>query len=580
MAIRLLPHHLVNQIAAGEVIERPAAVVRELVENAIDAKATNIIITVQEGGLVALSVTDNGIGMGPDDLTLAVQRHATSKLPDDNLFAIQTMGFRGEALPSIGSVARLTLTSRRTVDAHGWTLAVEGGAVGDVQPAAHAVGTTVDVRDLFFATPARLKFMKSVAAERQAIIDTVERLALAYPAIGFTLHIDKRTVLNAGPNQDLATRVALIFGQSEHWIPAEIKDEAYSLHGLLATPALTAPHAMQQVFIVNNRPIRDRGLSAVLRNAYLDILPRMRYPLAVLHLTLPVDQVDMNVHPAKAEVRFRDIQKVKSLITRAARPVLQAPLVAATQAANVVPLAFTPAPSYTPSMAPAPVKQSGFAESWQPAARVQTATKTEEEVTQSFDDYPLGAARAQILNTYIVAETFAGLVLVDQHAAHERIVYEQVKTALVNDTLPRQGLLIPEIIDLNVADQVLLLEAAPDLQKIGFDIEAFGQNAIAVREVPALLGANANLRALFTDIAGLLKAEQDAQALIERRLFDICAKMACYGSVRAGRALNADEMNALLRQMEATENSGQCNHGRPTFVTLDRAALEKLFARR
>jgi DNA mismatch repair protein MutL len=576
MPIRLLPNHLINQIAAGEVIERPAAVVRELVENSIDAGATQIDVTIRDGGLSFISVTDNGCGMTQDDLPLAIQRHATSKLKDDDLFAIQTMGFRGEALPSIGSVSRMTLTSRYREAAHAWQIKVEGGDIGPVAPVAHAVGTTIDVADLFYATPARLKFMKSASAERQAVVEVVERLALAAPDIRFTLYSDGKKLIHCPSQQTLEQRAQAILGQPDAWVAVDHAEGDYRLHGLLATPALTAPNAMQQYFIINGRPIRDRTLSAVLRAGYLDILPRDRYPACVLAFSVPLNAVDMNVHPAKAEVRFKEMGMIKALLTRATRQLLDAPLVAATRATNIISLAHAPFVSQASSPAvQSAMPSAGFAESWQPQAR---AVETESVAVHS--EHLLGAAKAQLLNTYIIAETANGVILVDQHAAHERIVYEQMKEALLSRSIERQALLIPDIIDLNATDQLLLLEAAPQLAQLGLEIEGFGTNAIAVREVPAILGANANLRDLLHDIVTVIKSEQDPHSILERRLFDLCAKFACYGSVRAGRALTIQEMNQLLRQMEETEKSGQCNHGRPTFVTLDRASMEKLFARR
>ena len=580
MAIRVLSNHVINQIAAGEVIERPAAVVRELVENALDAGATDITVTAQDGGLSLLSVTDNGSGISVDDLPLAVQRHATSKLNNDNLFAIQTMGFRGEALPSIGAVARMTITSRTTDANHAWQLTVNGGEVGMLVPAAPEAGTTVEVRDLFFATPARLKFMKSEAAERQAIIGVLESLALAMPHVAFRFVHDGRGVLSCPANQDLAARVQTVFNPSEAWVPTRSAEAGYTLDGMLATPALTAPNAANQLFVINHRPVRDRTLSAVLRSAYLDILPRDRYPVGVLHITAPLDAVDMNVHPAKAEVRFRDIGIVKALIIRAARDVLQTPLVAAaTPLERSLQIMAAPPLRPYPEAVTKALSQS-FAEDWQPMARATTPPAAVPDAIPVATAFPLGAARAQILSTYIVAENDQGLVLVDQHAAHERIVYEEIKKALAENMVARQGLLIPDIVEMNPGDQQLLLSAAPVLERLGLSLEAFGVTSVAVREVPALLGANANLVDLLRDIVALLKSEQDPAALLERCLFDVCAKMACYGSVRAGRNLNIDEMNALLRRMEETEKSGQCNHGRPTYIPLDIKALEKLFARR
>lgn len=577
MSIRLLPNHLINQIAAGEVIERPAAVVRELVENAIDAGANMITVAIRDGGLSAISVTDDGCGMTADELPLAIQRHATSKLANDDLFAIATMGFRGEALPSIGSVSRMTLTSRHHQEQHAWQLKVEAGSVMPVAPAAHPIGTTIDVQDLFFATPARLKFMKSVTAERQAILDTLERLAIATPAIGFTCYSDNKQLLHYPPPQTLANRIRDVLGHPEAWLDIQEKTDSIKLAGLIAKPTLTAPNATQQYFIVNGRPIRDRALSAMIRAAYLDILPQGRYPIVALSFSVPPDAVDMNVHPAKAEVRFKDIATLKAVIMRGMRHALETPLIETTSTHNFLPLASAPrTASYTP---PAPVPSlGGLSETWQPYARpIPSTTELQEERAIN---YPLGAARAQILSTYIVAECDDGLVLIDQHAAHERIVYEQMKTSLSQKKIERQALLLPEIIDVSSQDHLLLIESAPSLSQLGLEIESFGTQAIAVREIPALLGANANLRDLIHDIVSVIKSEQDPKSLIERRLFDLCAKFACYGSVRAGRTLNHEQMNALLRQMEDTEKSGQCNHGRPTFIKLNRTDLEKLFSRR
>jgi DNA mismatch repair protein MutL len=590
MKLRLLPDTLINQIAAGEVIERPAAVVRELVENALDAGATHVDVLIRDGGLNFIQISDNGKGMSRDDLALAVERHATSKLPDDDLFSIQTMGFRGEALPSIGAVSRLTITTRRAEDAHAWSIAVEGGLKHEVQPASRAVGTTVEVRDLFYATPARLKFMKSATSERMAIVDVVERLALAYPAIGFTLTHDTRVLFRVPASQDFLARVKEVAKEDQHLVEVTIQDDDYTLHGIFGTPALTSNNAMSQYFGVNRRPIRDRGLSAVLRAAYMDVLPRERYPVVFLHFTVPVQAVDMNVHPAKSEVRFRDLARIKSLIMRGTRSMLTAPIGSneGPQLNAAAPVfqkqAFQPSSFSRPSMPSFQMPQQpahGFAENWALSARHEPVTSemiASEEVSES--NFPLGTARAQIFNTYIIAQTETGMILVDQHAAHERIVYERMKNALQNKTIERQGLLIPEIINVTALEQDLLLNAAPALNDLGLSYEAFGPGAIAINEVPALLGANANLQALIKDIVAILKDEQDPTQIVERKLFDLCASFACYGSVRAGRTLNVAEMNALLRQMEETERGGQCNHGRPTYIQLSQHDLEKLFARR
>lgn len=580
MSIRILPNTLVNQIAAGEVIERPAAVVRELVENALDAGATQIDVAATGGGLTRIMVTDNGSGMARDDLILAVERHATSKLRDDNLFAIDTMGFRGEALPSIASVARLEIATRRKTDDHGWSLRVEGGAKGVPAPAACNSGTRITVDDLFFATPARLKFMKSVAAERQAMADVIDRLALANPSVGFSFEHDGKTLVSYAAAQGFIPRACALLGQAHDLMPVSEDMGPLRLEAVLATPALTAANATGQYFIVNKRPIRDRTLTAVLRAAYRDVLPGDRYPVAVMHLSIPADMVDMNVHPAKAEVRFRDIDSIKSLMMRAVRGMLAQPLhQAVSLSAVVMPRSAPVRPAVQNNIQSAP----GFAEQWAPTARTAPAQQRPVIATEAPEyphQYPLGAAVAQISDTYIVAQTADGLVLVDQHAAHERIVYERMKAALAVKNIDRQGMLIPEIISVTATERALLLAAADDLARLGLGVESFGVSDVAVTEIPAIMGANANIQKLIRDILDMLKTEQDPTQIVERRLFDLCAKFACYGSVRAGRHLTVADMNALLRQMEQTDFSGQCNHGRPTFVRMSLADLEKLFARR
>ena len=582
MNVRILPNTLINQIAAGEVIERPAAVVRELVENALDAGATRIEVMIRDGGLNFIQISDNGKGMSHDDLALAVERHATSKLANDDLFAIETMGFRGEALPSIGAVSRLTITTRNTTDPHGWSIFVDGGHKHPVQPAARAIGTTVEVQDLFYATPARLKFMKSPLSERMAIIDVLERLALSYPQIGFSLMQENKTLFSVPAGQDFISRVKQIAREDQHLVEVNLQDNDYTLHGILGTPAFTASNAMGQYFGVNNRPIRDRNLSGVLRAAYMDVLPRERFPVAFLKFTIPNSAVDMNVHPAKSEVRFRDMARIKSMVMRGVRNILLVP--AGTQSGPMVEIRNSlpenrviPKP-FTPSYSSASQSQNGFAETWALGARQEILQPEDQEAPAN--NFPLGTARVQIFDTYIIAQTENGLILVDQHAAHERIVYERMKTALQEKSIDRQGLLIPEIINVSANEQELLLNAAPALSELGLGIDTFGPGAVAINEVPALLGANANLQALVKDLITLIKDEQDPKQLVERKLFDLCASLACYGSVRAGRSLNIAEMNALLRQMEETDAAGQCNHGRPTFIQLSQNDLEKLFSRR
>lgn len=610
MSVRLLPDTLVNQIAAGEVIERPAAVIRELVENAIDAGATQIDVVIRDGGLSFIQVADNGKGMSREDLALAVERHATSKLADEDLFAIKTMGFRGEALPSIGAVSRLTITTRQKEDAqHAWSIFVEGGLKHEIEPASRMHGTTIEVRDLFFATPARLKFMKSATAERLAVVDVMERLAMSYPAIGFSLMHDTRVIFTAPENEDFLQRVQRFVNNDPNLVEVSLQGEdGYHLHAVYATPALTAGNATRQFFCVNQRPIKDRNLSAVLRAAYLDVLPRDRYPVAALRFVVPPEAVDMNVHPAKAEVRFRQLDRIKSLVMRGARQILLAPAGAqqgADSAASVMGMLSAQQQNNVPSYMPpynsfarrsagislpqnpdasfAAQKPHGFAEEWAPSVRQEDLAQNNIEPQDhdaAIEQFPLGAARAQLFHTYIVAQTAEGLILVDQHAAHERIVYEKMKTALQSKTIESQGLLLPEIVNVSAMEQELLMMAAPALAELGLGIESFGPNAVAIQQIPAILGANANLQALVKDLIAVLKDEQDPNTLLERRLFDLCASFACYGSVRAGRALNLAEMNALLRQMEETDSTGQCNHGRPTFVRLSQNDLEKIFARR
>lgn len=587
MNVRILPNTLVNQIAAGEVIERPAAVVRELVENALDAGANRIEVMIRDGGLNFIQVADNGKGMSREDLSLAVERHATSKIPDEDLFAIATMGFRGEALPSIGAVSRLTITTRNVNDSHGWSILVEGGTKHEVQPASRQLGTTIEVRDLFYATPARLKFMKSALSERLAIIDVMERLALSYPEISFSVIQENKTLFSVPIGQDFISRVRQITKEDQHLVEITLTDDDYQLQAVLGTPALTASNAMGQYFGVNSRPVRDRNLSGVLRAAYMDVLPRDRFPVAFLKFTLPHNAVDMNVHPAKSEIRFRDLARVKSMIMRGIKNMLLVPAGAhagpGVTVGSSLPENQLSAQSLAPAFGYTQPRQNGFAESWALGARREESSLQSSSDFQGeapVENFPLGTARVQIFDTYIIAQTEKGLILVDQHAAHERIVYERMKAALQSKSIERQGLLIPEIINVSANEQELLLQAAPALAELGLGIDAFGPGAVAINEVPALLGANANLQALVKDLVTLVKDEQDPAQLIERKLFDLCASFACYGSVRAGRSLNIAEMNALLRQMEETDAAGQCNHGRPTFIQLSQNDLEKLFARR
>jgi DNA mismatch repair protein MutL len=614
MTIRQLPPTLVDRIAAGEVVERPAAVVKELVENAIDAGAGRIEVALREGGLALIAVSDDGSGMSPAELALAVERHCTSKLPGDDLLAIRTLGFRGEALPSIGAVARLTVTTRRRGDDAGATLAVDGGAKGAVMPAAHPPGTRVEVRDLFYATPARLKFLKTPRTERDQALDAVQRLAMACPGIAFTVTGDDERVLLRLPaiTPDLAAdaddegaaarrqRLSAILGRefADNALAIDAQRSGFRLVGLAGLPTLNRATSRDQYLFVNGRPVRDKLLVGAVRGAYQDFLARDRHPMVVLFLVCPEEEVDVNVHPAKAEVRFRDSALVRGLIVGALRNALTgAGHRAATTVAEAALGAFRPGelPAHSGFTqggfgADRGYRQSaalprGFAEAaaalYAPQgglAGLAPASRPAEAAAAALEDYPLGAARAQLHETYIVAQTAHGIVIVDQHAAHERLVYERMKDHLADGGVRRQLLLLPELVELAEADAARLTARAGELAELGLVIEAFGPGAVIIREVPALLGET-DAAALVRDLADELAELGEALALKER-LEAICGTLACHGSVRAGRRLNNAEMNALLREMEATPHSGQCNHGRPTYVELKLADIERLFGRR
>lgn len=590
MKLRRLPEEIVNRIAAGEVVERPASAVKELVENAIDAGATRIAIAIAGGGRELISVSDNGKGMTPEELALCIERHATSKLDDNDLFNISSLGFRGEALPSIGSVSRLTITSR-TADAKdgAWMIAVTGGAISPPQPAAGSAGTIAEVRDLFYATPARLKFLKSEQAEQGAITDMVKRLAMAHPQISFSLtHNGRRTLDLSGEQGDLpharTARLHAIMGRDfgENSIAVDALREGIHLTGRAGLPTYHRGTAQMQYLFVNGRPVRDKLLHGAVRGAYQDFLARDRHPVVALFLTIDPHQVDVNVHPAKAEVRFRDSAIIRGLIVSALRHALAGAGHRSSTAISAAALgAMRPGglplsrPSYGQIEAAmqfqAPGLISGFSE---PSARFEMPDFSRQPVT----DYPLGVARGQLHNTYIIAQTGSGIVIVDQHAAHERLVLERMKQHLQNGRAPGQMLLLPEVLEMDEDAVAALVERAEELAAFGLVLEPFGPRAVMVRETPALLGE--------CDIAGLLRdladdiAEWGATYSLKERLEEVCASMACHGSVRAGRQLTGSEMNALLREMEVTPHSGQCNHGRPTYVELKLADIEKLFGRR
>ena len=608
MAIRQLPPQTVNRIAAGEVIERPASVVKELVENAIDAGATAIEVVCVGGGLSLIRITDDGSGMGEADIELAVERHATSKLDDEDLTDIRTLGFRGEALPSIGSIATLSIRTRERSAASGLEIIVDRGVKSGVRPAAVNAGTSVEVRDLFSATPARLKFMRSERAENMAIGDTVKRLAMAHPMVGFSLTTGERAGLvlpaQAAGADGLLQRLGRIMGREflADALPLDGEREGIRLSGFAGLPTLNRPDSSMQFLFVNGRPVRDRLLLGAVRAAYGDLVPKGRQPLLALFVTLGPSDVDVNVHPTKAEVRFRDSGAVRSLVIGGLRHTLEAAghrassiggmraVEALQQGASDVAGAFAaPTPDSAPnggSWRPSrPEMPRGFAESMQapfdhlggPSAITSVANGAPASSSDGATSYPLGAARAQLHNTYIVAETATGIILVDQHAAHERIVLERMKAMLGAGGVARQALLIPEVVELSDDEATLLCDWSHELAELGLALEAFGPGAVVVRETPALLGTT-DVAGLVRDLASSLLAEGDARALKDR-LEAVASTMACHGSVRAGRRLTPAEMNALLREMEATPFSGQCNHGRPTWIALARSDIERLFGR-
>ena len=588
MPIRRLPESLVNRIAAGEVVERPAAAVKELVENALDAQATTIDILLREGGQALIAVTDNGCGMTRDDILLALERHATSKLPDEDLWNIHSFGFRGEALPSIASVARVSLISRAIHAPEAWQVDVEAGTVAPPRPAALAQGTRIEVRDLFFATPARLKFLKTPRTESDYAREVVERLALANPAVAFTFQDEDKKPLHYPSRTESKSRVADVMGAEfiDNAAAIALEREGSRVTGYAALPTLNAATARGQYLFVNGRPVRDKVLLSALRAAYGDLIPSGRHPLSVLFIEVPAQDVDVNVHPAKTEVRFRDAARIRGLMISAIRHALQTSAQFTTN--TLTPHALQMAhPQESEGFADA---ATAYAQSFPPRAASRPfpsmfpsappqARSAESASTLSASPVGrLGAAVAQIHKAFIVAQTENGVMIIDQHAAHERIVYEKMKQALEEHGVKRQILLVPEVVEMDEPSASRILSRADQLAELGLVVEIFGGNAVLVREIPALLGKT-DVGALLRDMADELAEVDDTRALRDR-LESLCATMACHGSVRAGRLLTLDEMNALLRQMEFTPHSGQCNHGRPTYVELKKTDLEKLFERR
>ncbi len=596
MTIRILPETLINRIAAGEVIERPAAAVRELVENAIDAGARRIDITVRNGGKGLISVTDDGRGMTPDELALCVERHATSKLPDEDLVHIHTLGFRGEALPSIASVARLRIVSRSAGSADGFAIEADAGRKGQLTPAAIRCGTRVEVRDLFYATPARLKFLKTERTEMTHALEAVKRLAMAHHQIAFSFSDETRCRFRCEPGDDEETasrleRLSVVMGRefSENSVVVDINRDGIRLFGHAGIPTFNRGNARAQFLFVNGRPVKDRVLMGAVRGAYQDFLARDRHPSLALFLVAPPETVDINVHPAKSEVRFRDSSLVRSLIVGGLRRALeQAGHRSSTTTASAALGSFHT--DYSPLPEISDLRRNRLAGTGQPVhadpaspgagftgVDVPSAPITRDEPATA-PDWPLGAARAQVHDTYIISQTTNGLVIVDQHAAHERLVYERMKSLLAEGGVKTQGLLLPEVVEMDEALVDRLVDRVDQFEELGLVIEKFGPGAVIVRAVPAMLG-HIDVKGLVRDLADDL-AEYGEGLLLRDKLDEVCSTMACHGSVRAGRRLNHEEMNALLREMESTPHSGQCNHGRPTYIALDRADIEKLFGRR
>lgn len=609
MTIRLLPPTLVNRIAAGEVLERPASAVKELVENALDAGATKVDVILNEGGKASLIIIDNGKGMTPDEMKLAVERHATSKLPSDDLFDIRFLGFRGEALPSIASVSRMTIISRTEDADSAWSLFIEGGDKHAPEPASGSVGTRIEVRDLFYAVPARLKFLKSAQTEVNYIQDILEKLALAYPTVSFTLSDEKKKRLDFKAVDNEIERVAQVIGAefTENAMSIEAEREGMHLRGYIGLPTLNKATAASQYYFINGRPVRDKILLSAVKAAYQELLASDRHPALVLFIDIPPEDVDVNVHPTKAEVRFRNSQAVRSILVTAIRQALTnaAHRTSTSLASDALEMAEMPeltSTGYEPT--PMPMRFQSRPSSFRSSSSYRPSGSLNETrelfraseafsaplSTNAYDDLPeiesmsddgfppLGLARAQLHKTYIISQTQDGIVIVDQHAAHERLTYEQISKNLQEGDAPAQYLLLPEVAELGPAKAQAVTKQAEELKKTGLIFEAFGDGAVLIRATPAILG-EVNPKNLMTDIADTLVEWGEAIALNEQ-IKDIAATMACHGSVRAGRKLDVSEMNALLRQMESVPYSGQCIHGRPTYVELKLKDIEKLFGRR
>ena len=611
MPIRILPSNLVNQIAAGEVVERPASVIKELVENAIDAGATSIEVRLVDGGKSLITVTDNGKGMMPEELSLAVERHATSKLPNDDLFNINFLGFRGEALPSIASVSRMAIISRVKDADSAWKIEVNGGEKSEPLPVAAPQGTRIEVRDLFYATPARLKFLKTGSSETAQCVDILNRIALANPSISFSLYDgDKKKIFLQPCNGDLfdarLERLSAVMGKEfgENSILINAERESVKISGYVSLPTLNKANSLSQFLFVNNRPVRDKLLLGAIRGAYQDVLASNRYPMCALFFDVEPKYVDVNVHPAKAEVRFYDNALVRGLLVSAIRNGLQEFSNKTSNTINLQELLQDSVPNFEKfsemssesiflrdsrsfvsqssayNFQSRPSKGSSYkSQAMLPELERNFSLRVEnvEDVVERSDIGPLGLAKAQFHDTYIISQSEDSIIITDQHAAHERIVMEKLKESLLKGNPATQMLLIPEIVDLDACEKDRILTAAEELKKLGLVVEEFGSTAVIIREIPALI-SGADVKALIKDIAQEMSEWGTGFELTEK-LHLVCATIACHGSVRAGRRLNIEEMNHLLRDMEKTPHSGQCNHGRPTYVELKISDIAKLFDR-
>lgn len=608
MNIRVLPSNLVNQIAAGEVVERPASVVKELVENAIDAQANIVDIYLNDGGKTLITVCDNGKGIGKDELPIAVERHATSKLPNDDLFNICFLGFRGEALPSIASVAKLAITSRTKGADSAWKIEVKGGIKSQVAPSAGSYGTRIEVRDLFYAQPARLKFLKSATSETTACIEVLQRIAMANPAVSFSLSVDgkKKLAYSAAlgnATQQRLERLSEVVGADfrENAVMIDESRDGVHISGYVSLPTYNKANSMSQYLFVNNRPVRDKLLLGAIKGAYQDVVMHGRYPVCALYIDVPLEEVDVNVHPSKTEVRFFNANLVRGLLVTAIRNALSRASSKTSNTLKLTNIVYSKLPdnlaedSNVSAMrepdvsAYRPEIKKSFGYSSRLGAKTLAADvlpqlerkysfRSEEEISSDEDDVgPLGFARAQINDTYIISQTKDSLIIVDQHAAHERIVMEKLKAGMSGKSAAAQILLIPEIVDLSMPEKNKILEQAENLAKLGLEIEEFGSSEVLVRTIPALLG-DTDVKSLVKDLAEQI-AEWGEGFDLEQKLHLVCATIACHGSVRAGRRMNIEEMNRLLRDMEKTPHSGQCNHGRPTYVEMKLSDIAHLFER-